>query len=238
MSTIRCGRLRPLTGLVAASTLVMTGLLSGCGVAGTGFHPGVAAQVGDDTITTDHVDEVASDYCAAAATQLETDNQAIPREYFRGGVAAQLALQAVAEQLAETYDVGPGPAYDQKIAQLEQAVATLPEDQQAAVIEVEVSGTYISAVQQAIGQKVLLDQGNDAPTSEESLAMGLTIFASWIAEHDVEIAPQYERTLVGGQVTPVDTSLSVAVGETAKKGAAEAPDPAYAASLPERLRCG
>ena len=43
-------------------------LLVGCGVAGTQFNPGVAAQVGDQTITTRHVDEVTANYCTALET--------------------------------------------------------------------------------------------------------------------------------------------------------------------------
>ena len=56
-----CGSLRAASG--PPRRLVV--LLAGCGVAGTQFHPGVAAEVGDQTITTRHVDQVTDDYCKA-----------------------------------------------------------------------------------------------------------------------------------------------------------------------------
>ena len=52
-------RTRPILGLVAAAVLASG--LTGCGVAGTGFSPGLAAEVGDTSITTDRVDAVRRD---------------------------------------------------------------------------------------------------------------------------------------------------------------------------------
>ena len=46
---------------VAALAVPCLLLLSGCGVAGTEFNPGVAARVGDETITTDDVDDLAAE---------------------------------------------------------------------------------------------------------------------------------------------------------------------------------
>src|SRR5919112_1090637 len=109
---------RPLAGTVAASVLVLAGALSGCGVAGTGFHPGVAAQVGDDQIKVSRVDTIASDYCSAIREQLRGENQVLPLRYLRGGIAGQLALVAAAEQLAEEHGVEAGAQYDQKVAEL------------------------------------------------------------------------------------------------------------------------
>ena len=51
--------------LRALPVLASVVLLAGCGVAGTQFHPGIAAEVGDQTITTRHVDQVTDDYCKA-----------------------------------------------------------------------------------------------------------------------------------------------------------------------------
>src|SRR5688500_6712926 len=141
---------RPLAGTVAASVLVLAGALSGCGVAGTGFHPGVADQVGDDQIKVSRVDAIASDYCSAIREQLRGENQVLPLRYLRGGIAGQLALVAAAEQLAEEHGVQAGPQYDQKVAELQSAVAELPQGQQDAVIAIEASSTYIAGVPQAV----------------------------------------------------------------------------------------
>ena len=135
---------RPLAGTVAACVLVLAGALSGCGVSGTGFHPGVAAQVGDDEVKVSQVDEIASNYCSAITEQLRGDNQVLQLRYLRGGIAGQLALVAAAEQLADEYGVEPGLQYDQKVADLEAAVAELPEGEQDAVVAIESSASYLS----------------------------------------------------------------------------------------------
>ena len=83
---------RPPVGILATSALLLSGVLSGCGTAGTGFHPGVAAQVGDDQITVSHVDEVTGNYCSAIQQQLSADNQVLPLRFLRSGIAGQLAL--------------------------------------------------------------------------------------------------------------------------------------------------
>lgn len=230
--------IRPLAGAVAASALVLVGTLSGCGVAGTGFHPGVAAEVGDDEISVSRVDEVASNYCSAIREQLRGDNQVLPLRYLRGGVAGQLALVAAAEQLAEEYGVEPGVQYDQKVAELKGAVASLPEEQQDAVIAIESSASYISGVEQAVGTEVLRKQGTAKPTTAEAGQAGQQALDKWLDEHEVDIDPRFGVELKDGQAVPTDTSLSHAVGGTAKNGDADSPDPEYAGSLPSSHRCG
>lgn len=234
-------RLRPLVGpaqIAAGSALLMSVLLTGCGVAGTNFHPGVAADVGDISITTDHVDAVATVYCQAIEDQLAADNQILPQSYLRGGIVGVLALKAVAEQLADLYDVSTGQQYIQKISGLEQAVSALSEDEQDAVIEVEASPTYVSDIQLAIGTKLLMEQGAAEPTSEQAAAKAQQVFTEWIDDNDVEIDPEYGVGFVDGVPVPTDTDVSFAAGDTAKLGGADNPDPDYAAGLPAAHRCG
>lgn len=226
----------PLRSLLATGLAV--GLLAGCGVAGTAFHPGVAAEVGDESITVRTVDQIAADYCSAIVDQLAGNNQVLPQRYIRGGVAAQLTLVSAAEQLAAQYGVEPGQQYDQKVAELQAAVATLSEDEQEAVLAIESSGTYISGVLQAIGVQELGAEGGSAPSGEEAAAAGRKVFDAWLAENDVEIDPQFGVEIEDGQVVNTDTSVSVAVGEAATKGQAETPDDAYSRSLASSHRCG
>jgi len=229
---------RPPVGILATSALLLSGVLSGCGVSGTGFHPGVAAQVGDDQITVSHVDEVTGNYCSAIQQQLSADNQVLPLRFLRAGIAGQLALASAAEQFAAEHDVEPGRQYDQKVAELQGAVATLSEEQQDAVIEIESSSTYISGVQQAVGKQLLREQGTPKPSTTEAGQAGQQEFARWLAGEDVSIDPQFGVEIKDGQAVPVDTSVSYAAGDTAKNGAADSPDQAYAASLPAAHRCG
>lgn len=228
---------RPLIGLVAVS-LLLAGGLSGCGVAGTDFHPGVAAQVGDDTVSVSEVDSTASSYCSAIEGQLQGDNQVLPMRYLRGGIAGQLALVSAAQQFAEEKGVDAGRQYDQKVAELESAVASLPEDQQDAVITIESSSTYISGVEQAVGEQVLRDQGVRKAQASDALAAGQQAFSQWLDDQDVSIDPQFGVEIKNAQAVPTDTSVSYALGDTATKANADSPDQAYAGSLPDSHRCG
>ncbi len=94
-------------------------LLSGCGVAETQFHPGVAVEVGDRTITTDRVDDLTSGFCAAVEDQIATEGQALPMHIFKRGIVGQLALQSAVEQMAQDFDVRPGTDYYSQVAQIE-----------------------------------------------------------------------------------------------------------------------
>ncbi|MDN4171410.1 hypothetical protein QWY28_00480 [Nocardioides sp. SOB77] len=227
---------RPLLGLAAASTLLASGLLSGCGVAGTGFSPGLAASVGDTSITTDRVDAVAASYCDAITPQLE--GQVLPNRYLTSGVAGQLALAAAAEQLAAEHGVEPGDQYAGQVAQLEQAVAQLPEDQQDAVVEVESAGSLVSDLVLGVGRTLAEEQGVADPTEEQVAQLGNEALAAWIEDNDVELNPRYGVELRDGQPLDTDTETSVAVGDVATAAMAESPDQEYAAALPDAQRCG
>jgi peptidyl-prolyl cis-trans isomerase SurA len=216
-------------GLAAA-----VALLTGCG----SLSPGAAVTVGDETITVDEIDEYTSDYCQAVERQLEGDGQTVPNRYFRSGIAGQLALRSAAEQLAEEYDVEPGETYDQKVAQLEQAVAPLEEDLQDSVVLVETATAYVEAIQAAVGERLLADEGAARTEYSEQVTRGERALEDWISEHGVEFDPQLGVDLVKGQVAPVDTSVSVPFGESAQEGAKETPDQGYAAGLPSTQRCG
>lgn len=226
MSSTRLGLV---AGLAAA-----TALLAGCGSA----NPGVAAQVGDDEITVRQVDDLTSDYCEAVEGQLEGNNETVPNRYLRGGILGSLALRSAAEQLAAEYDVEPGKTYDQKVAQLEQSVAALPEEVRESVIEVETSSAYVEAVQAAVGKVLLEQEGAEDTEYSATVDRGKRAFQDWIAEHEVDFDPQFGIELAEGDIASVDTSLSYAVSDGATKGAAEQPDAAYSRGLSANQRCG
>lgn len=230
--------LRPLAGLATLSALVLPGLLTGCGVAGTGIHPGAAAEVGDDTISMSTVDRTASNYCSAVEDQLAQNNQVLPLRYLRAGIAGQLALVSAARQLADEYGVEPGAQYARKVSELQGAISELSEGEQEAVIDVESSSTYISSVQLAVGEQVLREQGARNPQGEAAAEAGREAFTEWLDENEVSVDPKLGISIEDATAVPTDSSVSYAVGETARLGLAETPDQEYAASLPESLRCG
>lgn len=230
MSMPRLGRMTGPAGLLVAGAL-----LAGCGSA----SPGVAVQVGDEEITTSQVDHMASEYCRAVEGQLAAQDppQVVPNRYFRGGVAGTLALRSIGEQLGDEYGVEPGKTYDEAVAQLEKSVSDLDEEVQEAVIEVESSSAYVEAMQAAVGEVLLEEEGASSSKYSEQVERGQQAFQEWISANDVTFDPALGVTLEEGQVTARDTSLSFAVGDSAVKGGAEAPDPAYAAALPAAQAC-
>lgn len=228
-------RTRPLLGLAAAATVLASGL-TGCGVAGTGFSPGVAAEVGDTSISTERVDEVASSYCDAITPQLE--GQVLPKRYLTSGVAGQLALAAAARQLAEEHGVEPGTAYTDQVSRLRKAVAALPEDQQEAVVEVESAGSLVSDLVVGVGRALAAEQGLADADEDQVAQLGNDALTAWIEDNDVDLNPRYGVELRDGQPVDADTATSVAVGDVATAATAESPDQSYAATLPESQRCG
>jgi peptidyl-prolyl cis-trans isomerase SurA len=207
-------------------------------VAGTDFHPGVAAQVGDDTISVSHIDDVASGYCGAIEGQLQGQQQVLPMHYLRGGIVGELTLVEAARQFAAEKGVEAGSTYDQKVSQLQSAVSALPQDQQDAVIEVESSSAYIAGVEAAVGKQLLKAKGATGIQVSDATSAGQQAFSTWLDGQDIVIDPEFGVEIKNAEAVPVDTSLSYALGDTAKQASADSPDQTYAASLPSSHRCG
>jgi hypothetical protein len=214
-------------------------LLAGCGVAGTQFHPGVAAQVGDQTITTRHVDEVTDNYCTALETVTKGQSQQqvtqTPLRYFSHEFATALIVEAAAEQLADEYGVEPTSSVQSDLAQLEPQLSDLDEGEKDAVREVVGAQTYADDVLTQIGASSLEDQGKANAAAEDQLAEGRNLLRAWVDDHDVEINPKYGIEF--GTPEQVDTDLSYALGKTAKAGLNAEPDDAYTSGLPDHLVC-
>jgi len=220
--------------VLTAAALATVGLLSAC----AGAQPGVAAQVGDETITVSEVNRLSKGLCEAYERQLEGDGTVVPMSIITSNVVQTMSMSAVAREMAEDYDVAPSATYAGALANLRQTVAGLDEDAADARIELETSVDLVTDVLTAIGRQELEADDVTDPGSEESLAKGQDVMAVWLAENEPEIDPQYGLALVELQPEVRDTSTSFAVSELATQGSAEQIDPAYARSLPESQRCG
>lgn len=222
--------------LAALATAVLAVSLTGCGVAGTSFQPGVAAEVDGQKISTDRVDRLVGDYCDAVREQLQQDGSVVPLGYLRSGVVGQLALVSAAEQLAAEHGVDPTQDYERVVTDLEAQTRDLPEDQRDAVVEVNGSSAYVQAVQLAVGDKLLGEEGE--PSGPEAAGQrGADELNAWLDDHDIDINPEFGIAFEDGQVVSEDTQLAFAVGDTATTSALEAPDQEYAKSLPASQRC-
>lgn len=214
-------------------------LLTGCGVAGTEFNPGVAAQVGDDTITTRQVDQLTHDYCKAYerfSKDQPQGNGPTPLRFFLGNLATTLIAQSAAEQLADQYDVQPTEDYKKNLAQVEGQFESYPASERKAVIEVSGAAEYTDNVLTQIGEQLLEDEGNSEASADDQLAAGNEELVGWVADHDVQVNPRYTVTLGGDP--EADNQLSYAADDAAKGGLLDEPDADYAASLPDHAVCG
>src|SRR4051812_2984539 len=145
-------RRAPVAAAVALSGL----LLSGCG--SLGIHPGAAATVGDRTVSMSTIDDTTTSFCKAYIAQSQTSQQGqsgpIPMGAFRSYVASSLSKRLLGEELVEQYSVQPASSYQAAVAQYQQALATAPADELAAVIKVAAADAYLQNVQVAIGQQL------------------------------------------------------------------------------------
>jgi len=214
-------------------------LLAGCGVAGAEFHPGIAADVGDQTITTRHLDEVAANYCSGFEKLNKEDPQSneqpIPLRYVTHQFVSLLVDNAGAEQLAEQYDVEQSSSSKASLASLEPQLKSLSDDQLDAFREILGARAYNQDVLTQIGKISLDDQGNENASEDDQYAEGQKLLDTWLTDHDVEVNPKYAVDV--GTTGQVDTDLSVAVGSKAKDGLKAEPDAGYTGSLPGNLVC-
>jgi hypothetical protein len=226
--------------LLRALPVVPLVLLAGCGVAAADFHPGIAADVGDQTITTRHVDQITDDYCKAVEVVSKGQQQAAgserPMRYLSNIFASTLVDQAATQQLAEQYGVQPSSTYKTTLTQLEPQLTKLSDDEKAAVREIVGAQAYNQDVLTQIGEISLKKQGTTNATADDQYAEGQKVLRKWMSDHDVQVNPKYSLDVNGGAGT-TDTDVSYALGDTAKGGLEATPSPAYTDALPGNQVC-
>jgi hypothetical protein len=222
---------RLMTAAPAWLTVGLAGLLlTGCGSA----TPGVAVQVGDEELTVRHVDAVTANYCTAVG-DLESE---VPMSFVRQYVVQLLTLRSQASQLADEYGIEAGSSYLNDVAQRQGTAGTQPEEVRDDYVELASSTAYAQDIVDQIGRITLEEAGVTDVTAEQATEAGIDVFNQWPDANGIEIDPRYGLEVVDGVLTPVDTNVSVAVGETARAGLGAEPDPAFARTLPTNHRCG
>ena len=216
-------------------------VLSGCGVAGTEFHPGVAAQVGDTTLTTDKVDDLTANYCEAIEDQLQGR---IPLSGYRVGIAALLTWKTAVDELAEGYDVSPSKEFEAQVVDFQGQADDLgiKGADKEAFVEVQTAQAYVYDLLTQIGLIELTAEGETDPTLDFQQARGQDELEAWVAREGVEFDPKYGLEMVEGAPQGVDTDLSFAAGDFAKSATAVgedgSADAGYLDGLPASSTCG
>ncbi len=210
-------------------------LLSGC--AGSA-SPGVAARVGDETISSSRVSTATEHMCTALAPQFESEGQVVPIGAISQFVVRVLALGSQAEQIAEEHGISPSATYERDVAERTRAAASFPEEVREDYIEVMSTQAYASDILDQVGRAKLVAEGFTDPTLDQVTQAGADVFTVWPDVHGIEVDPKHGLELTDGSLVPSDTNLSLAISDEAKAGLAAQPDASYANSLPSSQRCG
>jgi peptidyl-prolyl cis-trans isomerase SurA len=214
-------------------------VLTGCGVTGTEFHPGVAAQVGDDSVTTDQVDELVATYCDAVDTEIRAGGQKLPLSGFKAGITVQLAIKSASEQIADEYGVKPSADYKLQLSQIEDQAAAYKGAERDAFVTVQSTQPYYVDLLTQVGKLELEADGQQDPTIDLQQSRGQDELATWVGRHGLTFDPRYGLEMVDGAPKPVDTDISFAVGDLAKDGKSDGdPKASYVDSLPASATCG
>ena len=220
----------PLIGAVLSALL-----FSGC--AGSA-SPGVAARVGDNTISASRISAATDHLCTALSPQFTSEGQVVPIGAISQFVVRVLALGSQAEQIAEEHEITPSAAYERDVAERTRAAAAMPEEVREDYIEVMSTQAYASDILDQVGRAKLVAEGFAEPTLEQVTQAGNDVFTVWPDANGIEVDPKYGVELTDGRLVPTDTNLSFAVSDEAKAGLATEPDAAYVNSLPSSQRCG
>jgi hypothetical protein len=190
------------TTKLAVPALLAAVCLTGC----AGLRPGVAAEVGDDTITTHELDDFASGLCVFFK---ESSGSAPTSKEARTRAMSILVRSA----LARTYGQGTSIALDEgsvdeQVQSIAAVVKDLPKDEREKFLE-EVRGS-LEGDQHALqaADAKLISEGktpDDQARSEEIT----NLYKQWAADQGVEIDPRF-GTWSDVEVKAGSGSLSVA----------------------------
>jgi hypothetical protein len=199
-----------LAGLAAA--VLAGGLLSGCGVSEQQLRPGVAAQVGDTTVTLDEVEDAVEVACGYF---VDEGQPGFPRSLARQQFVNLLVQGAAAEQALGDAGLSVGPddlrAADAEIAATNEQV---PAARRAPFLLLAETGAFVDAAAVELGRAAYEEEG-EVPTDPAVLSQrGGAELASWFEENDVEVNPVFRLTVEEGRLV-ADTGTSVASSDFA-----------------------
>ncbi len=224
-------------GLSRKVALAAAGLaaLTGCAV-----HPGAAAVVGQDSISTGQVDALAQGLCSANAAGSQTGGQAMATRGARQGALQVLIDTDLSQQFGKQHGVRP----DQKqisaaLARSNQTIQQLPADQRVAFRKALVNYWEGQLMLMDIGRQALQAKGQTKITPAQATAAGNRLRSQWAKNLDVSVDPRF-GTYHHGSFQPATGggSLSVAASGSALAGNSASPSAAWVNGLPASQQCG
>jgi len=215
-----------LVGLVA---------LSGCAV-----HPGAAAVVGQDSISTGQVDALAKGLCSANAASVRVGGQAMAARGARQGALQVLIDTDLSQQFGNQRGVTPNQKQiSQALARSGSTLQQLPPSQRAAFKQALVNYWEGQLMLIDIGRQALQAQGKTQVTDAQAMAEGNRLRSQWAKNVDVSVDPRF-GTFQRGSFQPAADggSISVPASDSARAGNSNNPDATWVSSLPASQKCG
>ncbi|HEX5862437.1 MAG TPA: hypothetical protein VFY58_11370 [Nocardioides sp.] len=227
MSVSRLARL----AVIAPAVMLLAAVLGSCG----GATPGVAAEVGEDTITIDEVDQLAGDVCAVQESL--PDDAAAPGAQATSGLTARdgalqsLVLRSIADQMADDYGLTTDQDYQAQVDQARLQFTGVDEEKVEAALPAYTAIPYFINIMRQVGER------NGAATGDEALTEGVRQAQDWQADNPIRTNPMFGSFNIGDQeIESERDDLSFPASSTAKDAEGGSAD--YFASLPESQRCG
>lgn len=218
-----------LSALAAGTALLLT-------ACGDGVAPGVAARVGDDTISAERVDAFAQVLCGIGA--LPGTESGTPTRSARYRALEILLANELAADVADLEAVDRATV-NQIVEQTSAGATELDDDLRAVFDEVAREFALSQTAVIELGREALAEAGQEAPIpDEEAYAEGERLRTTYAATAEVEVDPRF-GTVVDGVLQPGDGSLSVPVTELAQKAGDSTlqPDEAVVGQLPASQKC-
>ncbi len=194
------------TTTLAVFAVLATLALTGC----AGLRPGVAAEVGGETITTREVDTFAQGLCTYDASRSGADTNANTRSRALSILVRSALARDFGNRTALEVDQG---TVNQQVEAVEAAVTDLPDEDREKFLE-HVRESLVGdqyAVEAATAR--LTSEGQE-PSNEALSQTVADLYADWADEAGVEIDPRF-GTWAEVEARPGSGSLSVPADDSA-----------------------
>jgi len=221
--------------LRASAAAVLAGLLlSACNA-----HPGSAAVVGSDRISTAEVDDVATALCSAQSSgNAPGQQQDLASRAARQGALDVLISAELSRQFGKSQGVEPDQEQvDAALAANEQNINGLPEEHRAVFRDTLRGYAEGQLMLIQIGRDKLTSQGKQNVSDQQAVSEGTRLRNAWAAKNiDVSVDPRYGE-FSKGALQQRSGSLSVAQSERATDGDSPDPSSGWVNALPASQKC-
>jgi hypothetical protein len=209
--------------------------LTGCAV-----HPGAAAVIGQDTISTGQVDALAKGLCSTNAAGVAAGGQQAASRGARQGALQVLIETDLSQQFGKQRGVEPDQQQISKaLAGSRGTIQQLPVEQRAAFKQALVQYWEGQLMLIDVGRQALQAQGKAHVTDQQAIAEGNRLRQQWAKNISVSVDPRF-GTFWRGTFQPAagGGSISVPASDSARAGNTTDPNGAYVSSLPASQKCG